>query len=73
MDNEDEKEIVHRRCPHPSCDFCGRIFEFGSVRTGKIKIPILSKNRDKDERAYAGAPKRTETSFETPGSCMVTP
>ena len=24
-------------------------------------------------RDYAGAPKRTETSLDTPGSCMVTP
>ena len=40
---------------------------------GKIKNVFSRRELMAEPRAYAVAPNRTETSFETPGSCIVTP
>jgi len=36
-------------------------------------LACVSVRDDINGEGYAGAPNLTETSFETPGSCMVTP
>jgi hypothetical protein len=39
----------------------------------EIQEWALSSDDDAQKKAYAVAPNLTDTSFETPGSCMVTP
>jgi hypothetical protein len=76
------------RAKHLGCPilvvFCatGWGFDFRKFALNvKVKIPILSRQKAAGQGLgtqllktdYAGAPNRTETNLETPGSCMVTP
>jgi len=45
--------------------FCQSILDFRDLPIVERLVRLRS--------SHAGAPKRTETNFETPGSCMVTP